>query len=391
MTTTLGALAYWYGTRYPLGIAWLPIVTGLLFLSLGAPIAVWAIGGLEQPLVGALLAISIPLLFAVLAADQPVRRTVGWLSFVLGLLCVTRPDGALFAAAVSGSLLIARRSLQLSSRVLVFPVLFYSIQLAFRVLYYGEVVPNTALVKIALTKARWIFGWEYLTGGMSAQAPFSYLAIVAMVALLVSARTRSSALSLVALATGWSAYLVFIGGDIFPAYRHFVPLMVIFAFALAEGARAIAERLCARPLSLSLIALASLALFVPYAHRQASDKHSVRAVRERWEWQGKEVALLLKRAFHRQRPLQAVTAAGSLPVLVGAAVDRHARLERLLPAAPSTTWDGHGLPRARARRCPVRHSAGIPTSSCSRLARRPSLQWGSSWPRRRSSRNAMFP
>ena len=129
-------------------------------------------------------------------------------------------------------------------------------------------------------------------------------------------RVRARSLARVALAGmagAWSGYLVFIGGDIFPAYRHFVPLMVIFAFALAEGAGVLAERLHARPLLLYSIALVTIAFYVPFAQRQVADKHSVRAVRERWEWQGKEVALLLKRAFHVQQPLLAVTAAGSLP------------------------------------------------------------------------------
>jgi arabinofuranosyltransferase len=309
----LASLAYWYTTRYPLRVAWFPALAGLLFLSLGAPTAVWAIGGLEQPLYGALLGIAIPLLFAVLESPEPSRRTVVWLSLVLGLLSLTRPDGPLFAAAAAGTLLVVRRSPGLSMRVLVLPVLFYGAQLVFRVLYYGDLVPNTALVKIAPTKARWIFGWEYLTGGLSALAPFSYLALAAIALLLVSARARGSALALAAMAGAWSGYLVFIGGDIFPAYRHFVPLMVVFAFALAEGARAIAERLDARPLYLYPIALVTLGLFLPYGQRQIADKHSVRAVRERWEWQGKEVALLLKRAFHRQQPLLAVTAAGCLP------------------------------------------------------------------------------
>jgi hypothetical protein len=313
----LGSLAYWYCTRYPFQLAWFPVLIGILFLSLAAPIAVWAIGGLEQPLFGALIAVAIPLLFALFepdaAADRPSKNTVGWLSFVLGLVCLTRPDGPIFAAAAATTVLIVCRSLWLSVRVLVYPVLFFLAQLLFRVLYYGEIVPNTALVKIAPTKARWLFGYEYFVGGFSALAPFSFLAAGSLVLLMLSKRTRRQALGLAAMAVGWSGYLVFIGGDIFPAYRHFVPLMVIFAFALAEGARAAVERLSERPAHLYLVALATAALFVPYAHRQISDKHSVRAVRERWEWQGKEVALLLKGAFERQQPLMAVTAAGCLP------------------------------------------------------------------------------
>jgi arabinofuranosyltransferase len=311
--TILGSLAHWYVSAYPIRTAWFPIVAGLLFVSLAAPIAVWAIGGLEQPLFGALVAISIPLLFDVLDSAEPSRRSLGWLSFVLGLLCLTRPDGPLFAGVAAAVVLVLRRSPALSARLLIFPTLFFMAQLAFRLLYYGELVPNTALVKIAATKARWLFGWNYLKGGIAALAPFSYIAMASMAILALPPRTRRGALMLAALAAAWAAYIVFVGGDIFPAYRHLVPLIVIFAFALAEGARALAERLRTRPVILGAIALVTVASFVPFAERQRSDRHSVRAVRERWEWQGKEVALLLKRAFQRQQPLMAVTAAGCLP------------------------------------------------------------------------------
>jgi arabinofuranosyltransferase len=313
MVLALGAVAGWYGTRGTPRVGWFPATVGQWFLAAGAPIAVWAIGGLEAPLVAALLAFAIPLGFAVLDAVDPPRPTVATLSLVLGLLCLTRPDGPIFSAAAAAALLIMRRSVALAARVLIMPALLSAAQLAFRLAYYGELVPNTALVKIAPTTARWIFGWEYVAGGVAALAPFSWLAIASMIVLLVPARTRGRALFLGAPAVAWTAYLVFIGGDIFPAYRHFVPLMVIFAFALAEGAREIAERLAARPLYLYAVVLVIVALFPTYAQRQNTDKHSVRAIRERWEWQGKEVALLLKRAFERQRPLLAVTAAGCLP------------------------------------------------------------------------------
>jgi hypothetical protein len=313
MLLALGAVAGWYGTRGTPRVGWFPATVGQWFLAAGAPIAVWAIGGLEAPLVAALLAFAIPLGFAVLDAVDPPRRTVATLSMVLGLLCLTRPDGPIFSAAAAAALLIMRRSVALAARVLIMPALLSAAQLAFRLAYYGELVPNTALVKIAPTTARWIFGWEYVAGGVAALAPFSWMAIASMIVLLGPARTRGRALFLGAPAVAWTAYLVFIGGDIFPAYRHFVPLMVIFAFALAEGAREIAERLAARPLYLYAVVLVIVALFPTYAQRQNTDKHSVRAIRERWEWQGKEVALLLKRAFERQRPLLAVTAAGCLP------------------------------------------------------------------------------
>jgi arabinofuranosyltransferase len=285
-------------------------VVALSFAASAAPIVVWSIGGLEQPLYGALLAAATALTISVL--DRPPADRGGRLplAIALGLLCLTRPDGALFAAVAIVSLLVARRW---SWSTLLVPIGLYVAQLAFRRAYYGEWVPNTALVKIAPSLDHFKAGWDYVAAGFSALLPFSGFAALSLAAALLVRERRARGLHLCATALAWSAYVVFIGGDIFPAYRHLVPLVVVFAFALADGAAAAAGRLQRKPVYLVIAGVLWLALWVPFAARQHSDKQSQRAMRERWEWDCRELALQLKRAFERQRPLVAVTAAGCLP------------------------------------------------------------------------------
>jgi arabinofuranosyltransferase len=299
--------------------AWLPLALSMLFVALSASVAVWAIGGLEQPLYGALLAAAISLAYAAIESEGRGSRTVTGLSLVLGLLCLTRPDGTIFAAAVSAALLLAGwssgwpRPAALVMRVLLWPALCFGGQLAFRLVYYGEFVPNTALVKMPRSAGRWAAGFDYLTGGFMAMAPLSFLAVASLALLVALPRTRARGLCLSAIAVAWGAYVAFIGGDIFPAYRHFIPIVVVFAFALAGGSRAVMRGLSGRPAAAGIAAALGLAMLVPYALRQIDDRQSVRAVRERWEWDCRDLALQLKSAFGRQQPLVAVTAAGCLP------------------------------------------------------------------------------
>lgn len=291
----------------------------LSFVALAAPIAVWAIGGLEQPLYGALLAIAIGSLFRTLEPAAENRRPLLVLSLALGLLCLTRPDGPIFTVAVGAALvltsLFGRKRVFNSSLLLVLalPAGFYVAQLAFRVWYYGELVPNTALVKLSPSGARWRDGWMYLAGGLETLLPFSALAIGAILAATLTASNRARGISLLLIGSAWSVYVMFIGGDIFPAYRHLVPLVVVLAFALAEGASLAARALGGRPAGLVAVAVATLLLFIPFGRAQFADKQNQRAVRERWEWECRDLALTLKRAFWRQQPLVAVTAAGCLP------------------------------------------------------------------------------
>ena len=321
MASILFSVSYWHLSRNALRNIWFPLAVALLFLSLGAPVAVWAIGGLEQPLYGALIAASIPLMYSAIESGRMEKKKILLLSFVLGLACITRPDGPIFAVAGAVTLVLdswccgRRRPVAASLLVLLFPIMFYAGQLIFRLYYYGEVLPNTALVKINPSLHHLSNGLEYLLHGLGALLPFSLLAVASVFAMLLSPRSRSRGIYLLAILVMWSAYVVFIGGDIFPAYRHFIPLMVVFAFALVEGFSMAVNYFnkFPGPRYYFFFLAAGVILVAPYTYFQFTHEENQRAVYERWEWQGREVGLLLKNAFSAQQPLIAVTAAGCLP------------------------------------------------------------------------------
>ena len=321
MASIMFAMSYWYLSRNTFRKTWFPLTMALLFLSIGAPIAVWAIGGLEQPLYGALIAASISLMYSVIESGEAEKRRILLLSFVLGLVCITRPDGPIFTVAGTVALMLdswccgRRRPTSSLFLVLLFPIVFYAGQLIFRLYYYGEVVPNTALVKINPSMHHFSNGLEYLSHGLGALSPFSFLAIASVFAMLLSSPIRGRGIYLLAILVMWSTYIVFIGGDIFPAYRHFIPLMVVFAFALVDGFSMAINRFreLPRPKYYFLLLAASIILIVPYTYLQFAHEENQRAVYERWEWQGREIGLMLKSAFSAQQPLMAVTAAGCLP------------------------------------------------------------------------------
>jgi len=321
--------------------AWLPLALGLGFFTLSAPVAAWAVGGLEQPLVAALLGLAIVGCYRLLDAESgtvPIFAQRKWdcplpksrlkdvllASLPLGFLCLTRPDGPLFTAAAFFAVAGARRAwrrpaegLRLSLLAVV-PALFWLGQLLFRLGYYGEPVPNTALVKLAPSAHHFLGGAKYVARGLAALAPLSLAAGVLLLGSLAARRTRPKALLLLSLAGAWTAYLVFIGGDLFPAYRHVVPLVVLMTFALVLGANALLRHFQGRvKLSPFILAGAAGTLFVPFVYLQLADRENVRARTERWEWDGKVLATVLRVAFSEERPLMAVAAAGCLPYWTG--------------------------------------------------------------------------
>lgn len=300
---------------------WLPLLTGLLFFCLAAPTAVWAIGGLEQPLIAALLAIAIPLCIAVVESrDLDIKKTL-LASFTLGLMCLTRPDGPIFTVAVVAAMMITAVVLAMREQLLrrlfallVFPAAFYIGQTAFRIYYYGELVPNTALVKLVFSLPHFIVGMQYVGKGLLSLSPFSFFAIAALFFLLRRPQSRARAILLLCMTVLWLVYVAVIGGDIFPAWRHLIPVVVIFTFAIIDGTFLLGKFFEKKKIfHPAAIAAGLVVLFASYLWLQFNHPKNKKAVYERWEWDGQVIGLLLKKAFSTQQPLIAVTAAGCLP------------------------------------------------------------------------------
>jgi arabinofuranosyltransferase len=295
------------------------VLTGLLFFVGVAPVAVWAIGGLEQPLVAAALAGVIPLYWMAMEDGFKNRSIAFTLSFLLGVLCLTRPDGPLFSMAIMTSAalscLLAKRRWPWSFMAIVvsMPILFYGGQLIFRLLYYGEWLPNTALVKLNPSSKHLLGGFLYVWHGLLALSPVSFLAVLFLCIGTFYSTSRERFMPLILMTLLWLIYLVAIGGDIFPAYRHFVPIIVLFTYTVIEGTAIIWDKLHSKMPRPAILAVCLLVILTLTLRSQFWNPESQRAVTERWEWEGRSLGLTLKKAFADKRPLLAVTAAGCLP------------------------------------------------------------------------------
>ncbi|WP_373046050.1 hypothetical protein [Vulgatibacter sp.] len=308
MAAVMGALLFAYGPRR---LVELPLGLPVLALALAGPIAVWAIGGLEQPLLAALLSWAAVLLLPELEAPRRSRLwTAGGL---LALLCLTRPDGPLFTATFAAALVLAggfRRTAFADGLRLALPSAgAVGGQLAFRLLYYGDWVVNTARAKVAFSFGRFADGASYVGDGLLWLGGLTALALLGVVA-AIDRRHRYRTFLLLVPLLAWLCYVAAVGGDIFPARRHLVPAVVLLALLAAEGLR----WLCARgPRAALAGGVAGLTALIALGFAQSRDPENDRAIHERWEWDGLVLGNLLQEAFAAQRPLVAVDAAGTIP------------------------------------------------------------------------------
>ena len=332
------ALLTWRSGKGSERPAWQHLLPGLLLFALAAPVAAWAIGGLEQPLVALLLALAIPLCYRLMESERPRAHTALAASLALGLLCLTRPDGPLFTMGALLAALLARRlaGRRMHARVLLllacFPLLCSAGQLAFRVQYYGAWVPNTALVKLHFSIHHLLGGLKYVVHGLLALAPLSLAALLWLGRAGLARNPR--ALLLLVLTALWLGYVAVVGGDFFAAFRFFLPVLVFFSFALVEAAREHGGRLAAwgrsRRYTAGAVVTTGLTLFLLLQRYDSGSRH---AAGEDWEWQGRAIALALRASFAAERPLLAVTAAGCLPYWSG------------LPCLDMLGLNDHYLPR----------------------------------------------
>ena len=292
---------------YPVKIRFLSALMGTMALLLSAPIVVWALGGLEQPLLAALLAWAAYFGVRWTAGPRGSARDADVMGLLLAFAVWTRADAALFTAlfyagavladGVRPSTLIAR------ARMLLLPVIAFVAQEIFRRAYYHEWLPNTAFVKVAFTLHRLRTGLKYDASGVGVDVIFIALALIGCSALWIAGKRRQ----VIFLATpivGWLAYVVLIGGDIFPAYRHFVPAMALMGLLipgcglLTLGApfRFSRERVIFFTVLTALVLTSDLA-----------------APREAWEQEGRSIGLFLHHAFGAKHPLLSSDPAGVVP------------------------------------------------------------------------------
>ena len=313
---TIAAITYYYkkGTFR----ASLPALVGGSILVLSSPFAVWTIGGLEQPLLIGLLSWAIVLIIPILQNnDQKITiRMLQIPGLLLGLLCITRPDSLIFIAAIMISILVikgfSKNTFRIIFGLLIFPSLFFIGQLIFRLAYYGEWVPNTALVKFSPSRAHLKDGLFYLHLGFKSLLPHSILAIISAFVCLIVKTKRPASVLLLSVGVAWLGYVAVIGGDIFPAYRHIVPVILIMAFFLAEGTTLLIEKFNGKFFYLTTLMLLLGSSFI-YTSNQINDEENHLAIEERWEWDGEVIGLMLKDGFGKTESLLAIEPAGVVP------------------------------------------------------------------------------
>ena len=208
---------------------------GALLFALSPAAAVWATAGLETPLFAALVTWGVFFALGGIRRDAACRPRPVIAALLLAAATLARPEGLLIGLLVAaGAALPARRRLVFLG-VLVAALLPW---LAWRTVYYGDLLPNTFHAKVGLSVAQVGRGVRYLVAFLAECGSWT----VASIALgSTRARRDPEARLLLAVAVPYLLYIVAVGGDFMPMYRFFVPIAGLLAVLLVAGLDALLE------------------------------------------------------------------------------------------------------------------------------------------------------
>ncbi len=289
----------------------LPLAGAFWMLGLSGNVLAWSIGGLEQAQLAAILVAAMLSVFR--ACEEPSRGALALAGGLHAVLVLTRPDSILFCGASFLAMLGLMSTMAWRLRgafwIGASSAAAMTAKVGFSQLYYGEWVPNSAYVKLALSEVRIRGGWWYLSDYLSAARGLYGLLLVYLVALALLRRLRGKNVAYLAITwLTWATYVVAIGGDRFPAHRHGVVLTVLACLTLVVAGTPARVTRGAWWLTLVLGGAALLG----YRNDQLHAEYNRFAEIERWEFDCAKFARHLTEAFGTEAPLIAVEAAGCM-------------------------------------------------------------------------------
>ncbi|MEW6096952.1 MAG: hypothetical protein AB1567_10605 [bacterium] len=213
-----------------------------VFLVYNSSYCVWTTGGLETHLFGFLLLLGI--LFYLKGIYN--RKSNIYSSIFYVFACMSRPEGVLFVfisfihRLISG--IIKRNKIYLQDAfIFVGSFIILSLPyLLFKLWYYGEILPNTFYVKVVSGQEVFNAGKFYITEFVTQN--FNILLLINFVILCTYNIKEFGVTYLMSLILPFCVYIFWIGGDFFPCFRFFVPILPLFCILIGTSFRIISHR-----------------------------------------------------------------------------------------------------------------------------------------------------
>ncbi|MCP4229867.1 MAG: hypothetical protein GY771_06925 [bacterium] len=201
-----------------------PTAVAAILVCISAPFAVWAGAGMETPLFT---------LLALLAIYFYLGDRLWITSVFLGLIALTRPEGIVFFPPFFVAAVVSRKTtIKQIAAILLPAVILVGGYLAFRISYFGDILPNTYYAKMGGGFGQALAGILYLAR-FSAFTALPLWILFGIISFRKAVISRDKYL-IVVLIMAYVAFIVSAGFDL-PAFRFFANVWPLVALMCAGG------------------------------------------------------------------------------------------------------------------------------------------------------------
>jgi hypothetical protein len=206
-----------------------------------SPFVVWSASGQEH-------ALQALILFGILYAALFSERWRLWVTLLLSILVLTRPEAPIIVAAIFATLVLASWrekgvvAVTQNVGIALVPFAVFCALIFWRVTYFGDPLPNPYYAKTSDSSLTGLVnpfgsGWRYVLGGMLNSA----LIIVVALFFFPTPKTRSqrTGLIILGLLAGHFFFVIWAKGDWMGEYRFLMPVIPLIVLAVIPAFRAI--------------------------------------------------------------------------------------------------------------------------------------------------------
>lgn len=304
------------------------ILSALILATCGA-FAVWGTSGMETMLFTFLLTLIFLLFERSITSPNPKMYLA--LGFLAALAALTRPEGVLIFLTLLLLMnlypLLAKRRVEIRNliRFIVPFVAIFGGHLLFRYLYYHDFLPNTFYDKVGSGLDQYLRGLRYtkqfFIAVFATLIPVTLWLIPCFRRLKENIIKHFSLFSALTIIGVFTLYIIYVGGDVMPAYRFFTgitPLLaIVSAFTIVELSKKLQTNWHTKNFSIIVASLSALLICAfNLIQWKINIKFNEHLKEDKVAEYGIEVGLYLKENFDNSTVI-ATNTAGSIPYYSG--------------------------------------------------------------------------
>ena len=197
------------------------ILSSVYITASSQSLAYWAIAGLET---------SAFAFFALFSLYLYLNKNK-LLPFVLITAVMLRPEGALIAILfITIEFITSKKFPTFSFRSAIGAFILGIPYLAFKMYYYGDILPNSFYAKTGMTVTQLSNGLEYFVRFIS---HYGFYGIPLLIAIFLWKKLSKELKTVFLFTTCYTIYLILVGGDVLKVHRFFIPIIGLYAIVTA--------------------------------------------------------------------------------------------------------------------------------------------------------------